>query len=104
MGGRSRTRLDCLDILTGDEASAVLRHLLSSYPELIPDARQAANALLATVSMTDVAGSVFEALIALDLDDLDAGPRTAGYVEPSEAAWAVTENVTAPYFRDRSGG
>jgi hypothetical protein len=104
MGGRSRTKLDCLDVLTGDEASAVLRHLLSSYPELIPDARQAANALLATVSMTDVAGSVFEALIALDLDDLDAGPRTAGYVEPSEAAWAVTENVTAPYFRDRSGG
>ena len=38
--------------------------------------------------------------MALDLDDLDAGPRAAGYVEPSEAAWAVIENVTAPYFRD----
>lgn len=100
MGGRGRKRLDCLDVLIGDEASAVLRHLLSSYPELIPDARQAANALLATVSITDVAGSVFEALIALDLDDLDAGTRTAGYVEPSEAAWAVIEKVTAPYFRD----
>jgi hypothetical protein len=100
MAGGSRTKLDCLDVLTGDEASAVLRHLLSSYPDLIPDARQAANTLLATVSFTDIARSVFDALIALDLDDLDAGPRAAGYVEPSEAAWAVIENVTAPYSGD----
>ena len=78
MAGRSRTKLDCLDVLTGNEASAVLRSLLSSYPKLIPDARQAANALLATVSCADIASSVFEALIALDLDDLDAGPRAAG--------------------------
>jgi hypothetical protein len=95
MAGRSRIKLDCLDVLTGDEGSAVLRHLLSSYPELIPDAREAANALLATVSFTDIARSVFEALIALGLDDLDAGPSAAGYVEPSEAAWAVIKNVTA---------
>jgi hypothetical protein len=100
MAGRSRTKLDCLDVLTGDEASAVLRHLLSSHPELIPDARQAANALLATVSFTDIARSVFDALLALDLDDLDAGPRAGGYIEPSEAAWAVIENVIAPYFHD----
>jgi len=49
---------------------------------------------------TDIARRVFKALIALGLEDLDAGPRTAGYVESSEAAWAVIENVTAPYFRD----
>jgi len=100
IAGRSRTKLDSLDVLTKDEASAVFRHLLSSHPELIPDARQAADALLATVSLTDIARSVFEALVALDLDDLDAGPRAAGYVEPSEAAWAAIENVIAPYFRD----
>ena len=52
------------------------------------------------MSFTDIARSVFEALIALDLDDLDAGPRAAGYLEPSEGAWAVIENVTEPYFRD----
>ena len=46
---------------------------------LLPDARRAANALLATVSFTDIAKSVFDALVALDLDDLDAGPR-AGWV------------------------
>jgi len=100
MAARSRTKLDSLDVLNEDEASAVLRHLLSSHPEPIPDARQAANALLATVSVTDIARRVFEALVALDLDDLDAGPRAAGYLEPSEAAWEVIEKVTAPYFRD----
>src|SRR4051812_4516846 len=61
-----RENLDCLDVLTGDEASAVLRELLSSRPDLLPDARRAANALLATVSFTDVAKRVFDALLALD--------------------------------------
>jgi hypothetical protein len=36
-GRKEPHELDCLEVLTGDEASAVLRHLLSSYPDLIPD-------------------------------------------------------------------
>ena len=103
--GTSREKLDCLDVLTGDEASAVLRELLSSHPDLIPDARRAANALLATVSFTDIARSVFDALLALDLDDLDAGPRAGGYVEPSEAAWEVIERVSGAVLpRPRAPG
>lgn len=70
------------------------------HPALIPDARGAASALLASVSFTDIAKSVSDALLALDLDDLDAGPRAGGYVEPSEAAWQAIENVVAPYFHD----
>jgi hypothetical protein len=66
----------------------------------MPDARRAANALLATVSFADVAANVTGALQALDLDDLDAGPRPGGYVEPSEAAWEVIEKVVTPYFHD----
>jgi hypothetical protein len=49
--------------------------------------------LLATVSFADVAADVFGALQALDLDDLDAGPRPGGYVEPSEAAWNMIERM-----------
>jgi hypothetical protein len=89
-----------LDLLTGDEALTVLGELLSSHPALLPDARQAANALLATVSFTHIAKGVFDALVALDLDDLDAGPRARGYVEPSEAAWEAIEKVVAPFFHD----
>ena len=96
----TRAKYDCLDVLTGDEARIVLNELLSSHPDLIPDARRAANALLATVSFADVAADVLGALLALDLDDLDAGPRPGGYVEPSEAAWNVIEKVVTPYFHD----
>ena len=96
----ARAKYDCLDILTGDEAQTVLNELLSSHPDLISDARRAANALLATVSFADVAADVVDALQALDLDDLDAGPRPGGYVEPSEAAWNVIEKVVTPYFHD----
>ena len=96
----TRARYDCLDVLTGDEAQIVLKDLLSSRPDLISDARRAANALLATVSFTDVAADVVDALQALDLDDLDAGPRPGAYVEPSEAAWNVIEKVVTPYFHD----
>jgi hypothetical protein len=98
--GTSRGKLDSLDVLTGDEALAVLRELLSSRPDLLPDAWRAANALLATVSFTDIGKSVFDALLALDLDDLDAGPRAGGYVEPSEAAWKAIEQAVTPYFDD----
>jgi hypothetical protein len=98
--GKSRKKLDCLDVLTGDEASAVLRELLRSHPNLLPNATGAANALLATVSFTDIAGRVLEALLALDLDDLDVGARAGGYVEPSEAAWNAIEQAVTPYFHD----
>ena len=64
----------------------MLHALLSSHSELIPDARRAANALLASVSFAAVAKSIVHALVELGLDDLDAGPHAAGYVEPSEAA------------------
>ena len=102
---RRKTRIigakhDSLDLLTGDEALTVLSELLSLHPALRPDARQAANALLATVSFTHIAKGVFDALEALDLDDLHAGPRAGGYVEPSEAAWEAIEKAVAPFFHD----
>ena len=53
------TEFDCLDLLTGDEALAILRELLSSHPDLLPEGRRAANALLATVSFTDIAKGCF---------------------------------------------
>lgn len=98
--GTSRQKVDCLDLLTGDEALAVLRELLSSHPDLLPEGRRAANALLARVSFTDIANGVFDALLELDLEDLNAGPRAGGYVEPSEAAWNAIEQSVTPYFHD----
>ena len=78
----------------------MLHALLSSHSELIPDARRAANALLASVSFAAVAKSIVDALVELGLDDLDAGPHAGGYAEPSEAAWDAIGQAVAPYVRD----
>jgi hypothetical protein len=93
-------REKCLQFLTGDEASAVLRALLAAHPYLVPDAVKAANGLLTSTSFTAIAQGVFNAVVELGLDDFDAGPRVAGYLEPSEAAWAAIERAVAPYFDD----
>jgi hypothetical protein len=84
---RSRRRADgrrfgSLAWLTATEAQIVLRELLASRPELRDDAASAADALLASVSLDDVAERVFHALEALDLDDMKVGPTARGYVEP----------------------
>ena len=96
----TRQQYDCLDVLTGEEAGAVLRALLKAHPDLLPDARLAADQLLATVSFSDVAEKVCAGLQALDLDDLDAGPHCSGYVETSEAGWSAIEGVVEPYIHD----
>jgi hypothetical protein len=70
--GTSREK--CLQLLTGDEAAAVLGELLAAHPNLVPDAVKAANALLATTSFMAVAQRVFDAVVELGLDDFDAGP------------------------------
>jgi hypothetical protein len=73
----ARGQPSCLDVLTGEEAAAVLHALLEAHPALLPDARQAADNLLATVSFSDVAEKVSAGLQALGLEDLDAGPRAS---------------------------
>lgn len=93
----TRVKYDCLDVLTGGEARTVLHELLLSRPDLIPDTKRTADALLAQVS---VAENVYVTLQTLDLHDLDAGPRPGGYVEPSESAWAAIEKAVTPYFHD----
>ena len=42
----TRQQSHCLDVLTGEEAGAVLRALLKAHPDLLPDARLAADRLL----------------------------------------------------------
>jgi DNA-binding MarR family transcriptional regulator len=96
----ARWQPSCLDVLTAEEAAAVLHALLEAHPALLPDARQAADSLLATVSFSDVAEKVSAGLQALGLEDLDAGPRASGYVELSEAAWYAIESVVASYLHD----
>lgn len=52
------------------------------------------------MSFRTIAQRVFDAVVQLDLDDFNAGPRVTGYVEPSEAAREAIERAVAPYFND----
>jgi len=94
--GTGRQKSDCLEVLTAEEALAVLRALLASNSDLAPPAREAAKALLASVSFGDVARNICNQLITLGLDDMEAGRNAHGYVEPSEGAWLAIEKVIAP--------
>ena len=55
----TRVKYDCLDVLTGGEARTVLHELLLSRPDLIPDAKRTADALLAKVSFAEGAENVY---------------------------------------------
>jgi hypothetical protein len=84
----TRAKYDCLDVLTGDEAQIVLKDLLSSRPDLISD---------------DVAADVFGALQALDLDDLEAGPRPGGAKRAANALLARVSFAGTSSPRKRLG-
>ena len=93
--GQHPGKYDCLDVLTGDEAQTDLNELLSSRPDLISDARRAANALLATVSFADVAADVLGALQALGMRCADgrSGIRLCG------SAWGASRLPSAALRR-----
>jgi hypothetical protein len=75
--------------------------VIDSLPVLAHNATDVfVSCALATVSFTDIANRVFDALLTLDWDDVDAGPSIGGYVEPSEAAWEAIEKAVDPYFQD----
>lgn len=91
-----------LDRLDTSERSLVLSELLAAHPELVAEANDLAMRLLTTVSTDAVADDVIAALTSLDMDDLAnrAGPHRGGYIEASEAAWALVEEAVEPFLND----
>jgi hypothetical protein len=88
--------------LTDAEKAAVLDELMADDVELERRVEQAGRRLLATVTRGRVASAIAEALLALDQDDLaaHAGRTRYGYVEPTEAAWQLLEQVIEPWLED----
>lgn len=91
-----------IDQLSGEEAARVLHALLERRPDLRNEAQELAESLLADVSVEDVADEVEAAVDLLDLDDLHsrAGRTRDGYVEPSQAAWDLVEEMVMPFIHD----
>ena len=89
-----------LRVLTPADAQIVLEEMLREHPKLSADARRIVDRVLSSVSCKDVARRVFDAVQALDLDDMKAGPSLDGYIEPCEAASQMIEDTMEPFFVD----
>jgi hypothetical protein len=88
--------------LKPDEGGNVLRALLERHPELVPEAEDIARATVADVDADAVAEDVAQAVLDLDIDDLEprAGRKRGGYVEPAEAAWELLEEAIDPFLAE----
>jgi hypothetical protein len=89
-----------LDRLKGEEAAALLRALLVRHPDLVKEAEGLAGSVIGDVSIEEVADTVEDDIRALDVEDLNsrAGSHAYGYVEPTEAAWELVEEVVMPFI------
>lgn len=102
MPRRTKSRADVLNALSADEGFAVLRALLAAHPELTEEARAMAMERLVLVERQDVAEAVVACVAALGLEQLSAraGRQLLGYVQPTEAAWAILDETIAPYTQE----
>ena len=78
----------------------MLRALLARHPGLAVEAEALARSVIEDVDVESIAEDVEQAVLDLDLDDLNAraGRKSWGYVEPTEAAWELLEEAVAPYL------
>jgi hypothetical protein len=91
-----------LELLSSAEAATVLRQLLAERPDLESDVSRIATSLIADISSDAIATDLSLGLRLLDHDDLNArsGPTAAGYVDPTDAAWELLDEVVRPDIED----
>jgi len=100
--GRSDGDVPVLSVLCDAEKAAVLDELVTADSRLRASAESAARRRLASVDRAGVSDAVVEVLTALDQEALGtrAGRTRYGYVEPTEAAWALLEEALQPWIED----
>jgi len=88
--------------LKPEVGAGVLRSLIERHPELVAEAEEIARATVTDIDADAVAEDVEEAVLDLDLDDLNsrAGRHRWGYVEPSEAAWELLAEAVDPFLEE----
>ncbi|MGH7265533.1 MAG: hypothetical protein ACREMB_11870 [Candidatus Rokuibacteriota bacterium] len=86
--------------LQAGDAAEVLRTLLERHPDLTAEAERLAKSAVTDVDVEAIAEDVEQAVLGLDLDDLNAraGRKRWGYVEPTDAAWERLEEAVGPYL------
>ena len=97
-----RRKGEVLARLSPQEGAGVLRTILERHPELAAEAEEIAKATVTDVDAEAVAEDVEQAVLDLDLSELNsrAGRQEWGYVEPAEAAWEILAEAIDPFLDD----
>jgi hypothetical protein len=97
-----RHKGEVLARLSPHEGAGVLRTILERHPELAAEAEEIAKATVTDVDAEAGAEDVEQAVLDLDLSELDsrAGRQEWGYVEPAEAAWEILAEAIDPFLDD----
>jgi hypothetical protein len=95
-----RKKEELLDNLTHEMAISILKKLYADK-EIQRKIMSLAEAELKKIDAEEVAGNVFSALDALEVEELwdNSGKTRHGYVEPSELGYTMVEEAIEP-FRD----
>ncbi|TEU19246.1 MAG: hypothetical protein E3J21_04285 [Anaerolineales bacterium] len=93
---------EIIDHLSPTDALSILRTLASSDEQLAARIAEIATAHLSEVDPEEVAAVLYDELDALEVEEVwdRAGPKRDGYVDPSEAAYGMVEEVIDPYLEE----
>ena len=92
---------DIFDAISSDDAFDILRLLAREDREIAKRIEQIAIEYLEDVDIEDIAFEVYFALDGIEVEEVwdRSGNTRDGYVDPTEMAWQIFEEVLAP-FRD----
>lgn len=95
----NRTKTPLLATLSADQAHSVLMRLVYDDPALAARAEEVARDLLEYVDSTAIADILCYELSTLKIEDVwDTSGRTRdGYIDPSDRAWEMLDEVLEPY-------
>jgi hypothetical protein len=93
---------DVIDQLSPHDALAVLKILARRDAETAVQIAEVARAYLRGVDLEEVAFMVYDELTFLTPEEVwdRAGPTRHGYVDPTEVAYEMIEEVLDPYLED----
>ncbi len=91
---------DIFNIITPDDAFAILQTLAKEDKEIARRIEQLAMEYLSDVDVEGVADEVYSELESIDVHDLwdNAGPTRDGYVDVTELAWEMFEEALQPFL------
>src|ERR1700722_10255450 len=89
-----------LDEMGREQVIAVLKKLIEEQPSIINSVQNIMDQLNRELNATDISHEIFNALDAIDVEDLwhNSGPTPYGYVGPGELAFEMMEEAIGPYL------